>query len=95
LAALARELPGQARVQGESVMVNDARVFTDLLAATPQELPTAAQAAWLACLVRCGGAVQARAAESGWELKPHSAAALPKDWLAGDIEQLLAAVAGA
>jgi two-component system, probable response regulator PhcQ len=95
LAALARDLPGQARVQGESVMVNDARVFTDLLAATPQELPTAAQAAWLACLVRCGGAVQARAAESGWELKPHSAAALPKDWLAGDIEQLLAAVAGA
>ena len=95
LAALARALPGQARVEGDSLMLDDSRVFTDLLAASPQELPTVAQVGWLALLVRFGGAFQAQAAESGWEVKPHAApgsAALPKDWLAGDIERLLASL---
>lgn len=97
LAALARALPGQARVQGEGLIVHDARALTDLLAAAPQELPTAAQAAWLACLVRCGGAIEARATESDWEVRPLGAPppALPTGWLAGDIEQLLAAVTAA
>ena len=93
LARLAQALPGQAELQRDSVRVNDSRAFTDLLAGAPKDLPTAAQVAWLAWLVRWSGAVQVRAADSGWDVilqAPGSPAALPKDWLAGDIERLLA-----
>ena len=97
LAQLAQALPGQAELQGEHVRVNDAHAFTDLLAAVPQELPTAAQVAWLAWLVRWSPAVQVRAAQQGWEVRLQAGEAqpaLPQDWLAGDVEGLLAALAG-
>lgn len=95
VAALLRALPGQTRAEGDSVIVNDARAFTDLLSAAPQEVPTAAQVAWLAWLVRRGGAVQVRALESGWAVEATAAAGeapLRPDWLAGDIECLLTSV---
>jgi two-component system probable response regulator PhcQ len=98
LARLAQALPGQAELHDDYVKVNDARVFTDLLAAAPQEVPAAAQVAWLAWLVRWSTAVQVRPAQPGWEVRLQAdvaGAALPQDWLAGDIEGLLAALAGA
>ena len=95
LAALAQALPGQARLEGDSLTVSDARVFTHLLLAPPQDLPTPAQVAWLAWLVLCGSNVRVRAQASGWEvsLSADNSTALPHDWLAGDIERLLEAVA--
>lgn len=96
LAALAHALPGQVQLEGHGLTVHDPRAFTDLLAAPPQELPTAAQVAWLAWLVRWGNPVQVRAVVSGWDVSLSAAAAsstvLPHDWLASDIERLLAAV---
>ena len=95
VAALARALPGQAQAEGATLMVNDRRAFTDLLGAPPQELPTAAQAAWLAWLVRWSDVVQVSAAGPGLKVTLQGTpnpAALPQDWLAGDIERLLAAL---
>ena len=76
-------------------MVSDSRVFTDLLLAPPQDPPTPAQVAWLAWLVLCGSTAQVRAQASGWEVSLSAAAStvLPDDWLADDIERLLAAAA--
>lgn len=94
-AALVRALPGQASAEGDCVIVNDARAFTDLLGAAPQEVPTAAQVAWLAWLVRREGAVQVEALESGWAVTPTATASdepLRSDWLAGDVECLLTSV---
>lgn len=97
LAILAQALPRQVQMEGDSLTVNDPRAFTDLLAAPPQELPTAAQVAWLAWLVRWGNLVRVRAVTSGWgvslSLDADSSTVLPHGWLAGDIERLLAAVA--
>ena len=75
-------------------MVSDPRVFTHLLLAPPQDLPTPAQVAWLAWLVLCGSTARVRALASGWEvsLSAASSTVLPHDWLAGDIERLLEAV---
>ncbi len=98
LAALARALPGQAQADGATLTVTDRRALTDMLGAPPRELPTAAQVAWLAWLVRWSDSVQVSAAESNFDVtlqgKPNPAA-LPQDWLAGDIERLLATVAPA
>ena len=96
LTALARALPGQAQMEGAKLTVNDRRAFTDLLGESPQQIPTAAQVAWLAWLLRWGAAVQVRAAEPGWQVDLEGTVnpgPLPQDWLAGDIERLLAAVA--
>jgi two-component system probable response regulator PhcQ len=95
LAALAQALPGQARLEGDSLTVSDPCVFTHLLLAPPQDLPTLAQVAWLAWLVLCGSTARVRAQASGWEVSLSAADSpvLPHDWLAGDIERLLAAVA--
>lgn len=91
LAALARALPGHARLQGDALQVNDSRIFTDLLAGPPQELPAAAQVAWLAWLLRWSGAARVQGSATAWEVVleagASTAARLP-DWLAGDIEQL-------
>jgi two-component system probable response regulator PhcQ len=98
LAALAQALPGQARVQGDTLKVSDARAFTDLLSASPQQLPSPAQLAWLAWLVRWSPGVKVQADGGGWDVALRAAAAapaLPQDWLAGDIEQLQLAVAAA
>jgi two-component system probable response regulator PhcQ len=94
LAALALALPGQAQLEGDSLMVSDSRVFTHLLLAPSQDLPTPAQAAWLAWLVLCGSTAQVRAQASGWEvsLSAANSTVLPHDWLADDIERLLEAV---
>lgn len=99
LCALAQALPGQARLQEGSLRVSDARAFSDLLAAPPQDALSIAQVAWLAWLVRWSHAVQVRAVEtSGWDVSLKDAAAVelaPEGWLAADIEQLLAAAAPA
>jgi two-component system, probable response regulator PhcQ len=95
LAALAQALPGQARLEGDSLIVSDTSVFTHLLLAPPQDPPTPAQVAWLAWLVLCGSTAGVRALASGWEvsLSTASPTVLPHDWLASDIERLLEAVA--
>jgi two-component system probable response regulator PhcQ len=95
LAALARALPGQAQLQGDGLTVSDPRVFTDLLAASPQQLPSPEQVAWLAWLVRWSPAVRVQAEGTAWNLAldaPAAAPALSPDWLAADIEQLQLAV---
>ena len=97
LAQLAAALPGQAQLEGDRVRLNDARAFTELLAAPPQELPTANQVAWLGWLVRSGAAARVHAHDGAWHVHLPGAAqtppALPPDWLARDIEGLQAAMA--
>jgi two-component system probable response regulator PhcQ len=98
LSQLAQALPGQAQLEGDKVRFNDARPFTELLTAPPQELPTAMQVAWLGWLVRWGGAVRVHAQDGAWHVHLQGAAqpaTLPKDWLAGDVERLLAAMTAA
>jgi two-component system, probable response regulator PhcQ len=94
LAALARAMPGQAQADGATLTVSDRQVLTDLLGGPAQQLPTAAQVAWLAWLVRWSDRVQVSSGEPGLQVtlqgEPNPAA-LPPDWLAGDIERLLAA----
>ena len=97
LAQLAEALGGQGQLKGDKLRLDDSRVFTDLLTGAPQELPTAAQAAWLGWLVRWGGAVQGGLEDGAWHVGVRNAAnppaTLPRDWLAGDIEGLLACIA--
>ncbi|MDB5882804.1 MAG: hypothetical protein JWP43_2682 [Ramlibacter sp.] len=97
LSQLAEALAGRAQLEGDKVRLKDARPFTELLAAPPQELPTATQVAWLGWLIRWGGSARVHAQEGAWHVHlpgaAQPAAALPKDWLAGDIEALLAAMA--
>lgn len=96
LAALAQALAGKAHLEADGVRVDDPRVFTDLLAGPPRELPSPAQVAWLAWLVPWGCTVQLRETGPGWtislqtESAPH---ALPQDWLATEVEGLLEAAA--
>jgi two-component system, probable response regulator PhcQ len=96
LSQLAEALPGHAQSRGDTLRFNDARCFTELLAAPPQQLPTAMQVAWLGWLVRCRGAVQVRAEDGAWHVSLRNAAqlpaTLPQDWLAADIEGLLETV---
>jgi two-component system, probable response regulator PhcQ len=95
LAALAEALPGQAQLEGDSLTVSDRLVFTHLLLAPPQDLPTTAQVAWLAWLVLCGSKAQVRGQASGWKVTLSAAGStvLADDWLADDIERLLEAIA--
>ena len=72
LAALAQALPGQARLEGDRLTVSDTRVFTDLLIAPPQDLPTPAQVAWLAWLVLCGSTRAGARASLGMGSEPVS-----------------------
>jgi two-component system probable response regulator PhcQ len=97
LSQLADALPGLARVEGDKLRLNDSRPFTELLSAPPQDLPTAMQVAWLGWLIRWGGAARVQAQDAAWHVHLAGAAqapsTLPKDWLARDIEALLAAMA--
>jgi two-component system probable response regulator PhcQ len=96
LAALAEALPGQAQFEGDSVRVDDPGALTDLLAGPPGELPSPAQAAWLAWLVRWGAAAQAQPAGNAWWISLQATAsppALPAGWLATEVEGLLEAAA--
>jgi two-component system probable response regulator PhcQ len=99
LAQLARALAGPAQLEGGKLRLADARALTGLLAGAPQELPTAMQVAWLGWLVRWRGAVEVHVQDGTWHVGLRNAAEppgkLPQDWLAGDIEALLAAVVGA
>ncbi|MGH6625080.1 MAG: response regulator [Burkholderiaceae bacterium] len=91
LAVLVQALPGQARMQGDNLAVLERRALTWLLEAPAQEVPTAADVAWLAWLLWCGQAVQVRSAANGWEVSLGEAQALPAlraDWMAGCIERI-------
>lgn len=96
LVALAQALAGQAQLDADSVQVDDPRVFTDLLAGPPRELPSLRQAAWLAWLVPWGDAVQVKPAGTGWAVcldATESPQDLSEDWLAVEVEELVEAAA--
>ena len=97
LPQLAKALGGQGQLKGDKLRLDDLRAFTDLLTGAPQELATATQSAWLGWLLRWGGAAEAGLQDGAWHVGLRNAAeppaALPRDWLAGDIERLLACIA--
>lgn len=95
LAALAQALPGQAQMQGDSLHVSDPQAFTDLLASPSQDIPSPAQVAWLAWLVRWSRAVRVCSAGPGWDVSLDVAAApiaLHADWLVVGVDELLTAI---
>jgi hypothetical protein len=92
---LAAALGVQAELKGDGVLVTDPGALTDLLARPPHELPSPAQAAWLAWLVPWAHAVHIQAAGTGWTggLQAAPPEVLPQDWLATEVEGLLEAAA--
>ncbi len=97
LAALAQALPGQARVEGDLLIVTDRSVFTWVLEAPTRDTPSAASVAWLAWQVWRSQPVQVEHAGSEWRVKPLPASALPvlpDDWMADCIERIAFSPAG-
>ncbi len=91
LATLVQALPGQARMDGDGVAMLERRALTALLEAPAQQVPAAADVAWLAWLLSCGPAAQVRSGANGWEVRLAEAQALPAlpaDWMAGCIERI-------
>lgn len=90
LAALAKALPGQTRLAGDTLLITDRAVVNGLLQGATTAAVTADQVAWLAWLYWLGTPVKLRAVDGGHEVHEteHSSAPLAADWLADCIEQL-------
>ena len=65
LAALAQALPGQAQLEGDRLTVSDTQVFTYLLSAPPQDLPTPAQSRLARLAVLCASTASGARARLG------------------------------
>lgn len=92
LAALAQALPDVARVDGNALVVTDARVFTWPLEAPTRELPSAATVAWLAWQLWRGQPARVEAIGDTWRVEPLPTSALPvlpDDWMADCIERFM------
>ncbi|MEO7128445.1 MAG: response regulator [Rhodoferax sp.] len=90
LAVLAAALPASTQAASDSLVV-DRAALTGLLDGPAQQIPAAADAAWLAWLLWWGEPVQVQQAPGGWTVSMGAsgvALRLRDDWMADAIEQI-------